>query len=86
MVGAARDRRCLSPLAAARIEDVVVAARDLLLGGLLRAGGGLLLPIAWTLLALGFAIEYLAWTVGLGAVTLGRYRRSPGTIVASGAS
>lgn len=37
--------------------------------------GGLLWPITWTLLLLGLVTEYVAWTVGLGAVALVRFDR-----------
>jgi hypothetical protein len=36
---------------------------------------GLLWPITWTLLLLGLVAEYVAWTVGLGAVALVRFDR-----------
>jgi hypothetical protein len=34
---------------------------------------GILWPITWTLLLLGLLTEYLAWTIGLGAVALVRF-------------
>lgn len=37
--------------------------------------GGLLWSITWTLLLLGLVTEYVAWTVGLGAVALVRFDR-----------
>jgi len=49
----------LSPLLAARLIGL--------------AGGGLLFPLALALLALGLLCEYLAWTVGFGAVALLRF-------------
>jgi hypothetical protein len=36
---------------------------------------GLLWPLTWTLLVLGVLTEYIAWTVGLGAVALVRFDR-----------
>jgi hypothetical protein len=36
---------------------------------------GLLWPLTWTLLFLGLLTEYIAWTVGLGAVALVRFDR-----------
>lgn len=36
---------------------------------------GLLWPVTWTLLLLGLVTEYVAWTVGLGAVALVRFDR-----------
>jgi len=49
----------LSPLLAARLIGL--------------AGGGLLFPLALARLALGLLCEYLAWTVGFGAVALLRF-------------
>jgi hypothetical protein len=38
---------------------------------------GILWPITWTLLFLGLLSEYVAWTVGLGAVALARFAPEP---------
>jgi hypothetical protein len=46
-----------------------------LIGGLIGLGGGVLVPFTYTLLFLGFFVEYLAWTVGLGAIALLRFER-----------
>ena len=46
-----------------------------LIGGLIGLGGGVLVPLTYTLLFLGFFVEYLAWTVGLGAIALLRFER-----------
>ena len=54
----------LSPLLAARLIGL--------------AGGGLLFPLALALLALGLLCEYLAWTVGFGAVALLRFDKGSG--------
>ena len=35
----------------------------------------MLFPLAMTLGIAGFVIEYLAWTIGFGAVALTRFRR-----------
>jgi hypothetical protein len=32
-------------------------------------------PLTWALLLLGFFVEYVAWTVGLGAIALLRFGR-----------
>ena len=37
-------------------------------------GGGVLFPLAVTLGIAGFVIEYLAWTIGFGAIALTRFR------------
>jgi hypothetical protein len=44
-----------------------------LVARLLGLASGLLFPITAVLAALGFAFEYVVWTVGLGAVALLRF-------------
>jgi hypothetical protein len=41
---------------------------------------GLLWPLTWTLLVVGIIAEYLAWTVGLGAVALLRLEREKAAV------
>jgi hypothetical protein len=63
---------------ASTIAGIVVLAAPLLLARLLGlVGGGLLVPITFALMAIGFVLEYLAWTVGFGAVALSRLGRRP---------
>ena len=54
---------------------VAVVLSPVLIGGLIGLGGGLLVPLTWALLFLGFFVEYAAWTVGLGAIALLRFGR-----------
>jgi hypothetical protein len=54
---------------------VAVLLSPVLIGGLIGLGGGLLVPLTWALLLLGFFVEYAAWTVGLGAIALLRFGR-----------
>jgi hypothetical protein len=56
---------------------VLVLMLPVLLSRLVSLGGGIMFPIAMALGIAGFVIEYLAWTVGFGAVALMRFRRSP---------
>ena len=48
-----------------------------LIARLLGLADWLLFPITGTLVLLGLLAEYLAWTVGFGAVALLRFERSP---------
>jgi hypothetical protein len=52
---------------------VVAIMTPLLLARLLGVAGGPLSPIAFGLMVLGRLVEYLVWTVGLGAVVLSRF-------------
>ena len=54
---------------------IAIVLSPVLIGRLLGFGGGLLWPITWTLLLLGFLAEYAVWTVGLGAIALVRFDR-----------
>ncbi len=54
---------------------VAVVLSPVLISRLIGLAGGLVWPITWTLLLLGLLTEYLAWTVGLGAVALVRFDR-----------
>jgi hypothetical protein len=46
-------------------------------------GGGMLFPFAMALLLVGALIEYVAWTVGFGAVALTRFSPLPPTAMGS---
>jgi hypothetical protein len=66
---------------------VIVLMLPVLLSRLVSLGGGVMFPIALALGIAGFVIEYVAWTVGFGAVALMRFRRSsdgPATQVTAG--
>ena len=54
---------------------VLVVLLPLLLGRLLALGGWPGTPLAFVLLACGFAVEYLAWSSGFGAVLTNGYAR-----------
>jgi hypothetical protein len=54
---------------------VMVVLLPLLLARLLEIAGGLLGPVAFSLQVLGLCVEYLVWTMGIGAVALTRYHR-----------
>ena len=59
----------------------ILAARflSLLFGSLPLIGGGLVSFLSGSLALVGFCLEYLAWTIGFGAVALVRFqgRRTP---------
>jgi hypothetical protein len=57
------------------IVGVLLLMLPVMLSRLASLGGGMLFPLAATLGIAGFVIEYLAWTVGFGAVALTRFRR-----------
>ena len=48
-----------------------------LLARVLGLANWILFPVTGTLVFLGLVAEYLAWTVGFGAVALSRFSRSP---------
>ncbi|HVH29492.1 MAG TPA: polymer-forming cytoskeletal protein, partial [Vicinamibacterales bacterium] len=66
---------------------VVLVLSPVLLSRLVGFGGPFISPFAWTLLLFGLLVEYVAWTVGLGAVALLRFERraltAPGNVIAS---
>jgi hypothetical protein len=51
----------------------VVLLTPMLLARLVGLIGGVFAPLSWTLLFVGILAEYVAWTVGLGAVALLRF-------------
>lgn len=57
------------------VMGVVLVMSPVLLSRLASLGGGLLRPLSLTLAVAGFVLEYLVWTVGLGAVALMRYKQ-----------
>jgi hypothetical protein len=59
---------------------IVVLISPVLIARLIGLAGGLVFPISGTLAFLGFLLEYLAWTVGFGAVALLRFARPGGTV------
>jgi hypothetical protein len=57
------------------IIGVLLLMLPVLLSRLVSLGGGFMFPLAIALGIAGFVIEYVAWTVGFGAVALMRFRR-----------
>lgn len=58
---------------ATTVLGVVTIAAPLVLARLIGLGGGPLWVISLALGAIGFVLEYVAWTVGMGAVALARF-------------
>ena len=58
------------------IAGVLILMLPILLSRLASLGGGVLFPMTMALGIAGVVIEYLAWTIGFGAVALTRFRRS----------
>jgi hypothetical protein len=54
---------------------IFVVMSPVLLARMIGIGGAILVPLALPLLLIGFVAEYVAWTVGLGAVALTRFDR-----------
>ncbi|MGE0448012.1 MAG: hypothetical protein AB7Q29_00330 [Vicinamibacterales bacterium] len=57
------------------IVGVVLLMLPVILARLVGLGGGMLFPLTLALGIIGFVVEYIAWTVGLGAVALARFNR-----------
>jgi hypothetical protein len=58
------------------IVGVLVVMAPVVLSRLVGLGGGVLYPLAVVLLVVGAVTEYVAWTVGLGAIALVRFRKA----------
>jgi len=65
------------------IAGIVAVMSPLLLARLLGLVGVVMVPFTFGLGLIGMLLEYLAWTVGLGAVALTRFGRQSGTTVAT---
>jgi hypothetical protein len=61
---------------ATAIIGIIVVLSPVLLGRLIGLTGALLFPVTLALAVLGFLLEYVAWTVGFGAVALLRFDRT----------
>jgi len=59
------------------VTGILLLVSPVLIARLLGLADWLLFPITGTLVLLGLLAEYLAWTVGFGAVALLRFERSP---------
>jgi len=59
---------------AVTVIGVLIVMLPVILSRLASLGGGVLFPLAVTLGIAGFVVEYLAWTIGFGAIALMRFR------------
>jgi hypothetical protein len=67
---------------ATTIAGILILVSPLLLARLLGLAGGVVFPMAVGLLVIGTILEYVAWTIGFGAVALVRFNRpGPATLV-----
>ena len=79
--------RCLH---ATTIAGILIVVSPLLLARLLGLAGGVVFPMTLGLLVIGTVLEYIAWTIGFGAVALARFHRPgpaallPGARIAPG--
>jgi hypothetical protein len=64
---------------ASTMAGILLLLSPLLLARLVGLGSGLLLPMTFGLGLIGVLVEYLAWTIGFGAVALVRFGRPPGS-------
>jgi hypothetical protein len=60
----------------ATIAGILIVVAPVLLARLIGLGGGVLYPMTFGLGFVGILVEYLAWTVGFGAVALDRFGKS----------
>jgi hypothetical protein len=58
------------------VIGVLILMLPVLLSRLVSLGGGVMFPMAVVLGIVGFLTEYVAWTIGLGAVALTRFGRT----------
>jgi hypothetical protein len=61
------------------IVGILLVVSPLLIARLIGLGGGPLFPMAIGLGFIGILVEYVAWTVGFGAVALARFGKHPAT-------
>jgi len=71
-------RRFGGPYAVALMGVLAIEVWSLL-GRVIGLGGGFLEFLAFTVVAFGFVVQYVAWTIGLGAVLLARFGGVRGT-------
>ena len=66
------------------IAGILILVSPLLLARLLGLAGGIVFPMTLALLVTGAILEYVAWTIGFGAVALARFNRpGPATLAAA---
>ena len=63
---------------ASTMTGILLLVSPLLLARLAGLGGGLFSPMGFALGLIGILVQYLAWTIGFGAVALVRFGRLPG--------
>jgi hypothetical protein len=64
------------PIGAA-VTGILLLVSPILVARLIGLGGGVLYPMTFALGLFGVLIEYLAWTIGFGAVALNRFSKQP---------
>jgi hypothetical protein len=57
------------------IIGIIVVMSPVMIGRIIGLADGLVFPLTAALVALGFMVEYMAWTIGFGAVALSRFAR-----------
>jgi len=57
------------------MTGILLLLSPILIARLVGISGGILFPITGALVVLGFLLEYVAWTIGFGAVALQRFAR-----------
>jgi len=60
------------------VVGILVVMSPVLLARIVGLGDGIVFPLTSVLILLGFIVEYIAWTVGFGAVALNRFARPVG--------
>jgi hypothetical protein len=65
------------------VIGIVMVVSPVLIARLIGLAGILVFPITGTLAFLGFLLEYVAWTVGFGAVALLRFARPSGPLASA---
>jgi hypothetical protein len=64
------------------MTGILLLLSPLLLARLVGLGGGLLFPMTFGLGLIGILVEYLAWTIGFGAVAYpGSYRPRDASVI-----
>jgi hypothetical protein len=69
---------------ATTVAGVLLLVSPLLVARLLGLAGGIVFPMTLGFLVIGTILEYVAWTIGFGAVALARFNRhGPATLAAA---
>jgi hypothetical protein len=70
----------------ATIAGILLLVSPILIARLIGLGGGFLYPMTFGLGLIGVLVEYLAWTVGFGAVALNRFSKRAPALPAMGSA